>query len=447
MRLRLLLASASGSALALLVLAALGGLTAQAQQIFFYRYVVNPGGVDSGDCRSATAPCRTVQYALSQAGPGDRIRVADRSDIPGPSVYTGTIGITQSVTLDGAWQATCGTMICNFTPATCTPQSVILDGQGAMWTIGITGTPTLITPTIRCFTITGAGQTVSGTFGGGIHSQNASLTVAENVITGNVAAAYGGGIYIESGSVVITANDVLSNYATWGGGGIYLAQNVTATLYGNRIAGNWTGNNGVGGAIKQGSIATATANLITHNRSRVIWIISGDGSQRVTAVNNVLMHNVVVGGTEPKGVLEIDNDQAILLHNLIVSNTNATSPFLADAVKISNGAIVTLANNLFAHNSGAGIATISVSGVVTTVTNNLFWHNGSESITGTNAVLADPVLLADGYHIGPGSAAIGAGIDAGVVTDIDGERRIGLPDIGVDEHTTRVYLPLVLRND
>jgi hypothetical protein len=52
-----------------------------------------------------------------------------------------------------------------------------------------------------------------------------------------------------------------------------------------------------------------------------------------------------------------------------------------------------------------------------------------------------------GYHIGPGSAAIDRGMDAGVMTDIDGDPRpIGsLPDIGADEARRWVYLPLLLR--
>jgi hypothetical protein len=53
------------------------------------------------------------------------------------------------------------------------------------------------------------------------------------------------------------------------------------------------------------------------------------------------------------------------------------------------------------------------------------------------------------YHIGSGSAAIDAGVDAGVTVDIDGDSRIDYapPDIGADEFTTYdIYLPLVQRS-
>jgi len=63
-------------------------------------------------------------------------------------------------------------------------------------------------------------------------------------------------------------------------------------------------------------------------------------------------------------------------------------------------------------------------------------------------VLGNPHFLADGYHIGPGSAAIDHGIATWVTTDMDGDPRpIGpLPDIGVDERRMLyVYLPIILR--
>jgi hypothetical protein len=54
----------------------------------------------------------------------------------------------------------------------------------------------------------------------------------------------------------------------------------------------------------------------------------------------------------------------------------------------------------------------------------------------------------DDYHLGPGSAAIDAGTNAGVTTDFDGEARpqgSGF-DIGFDESTLHdVFLPLIMR--
>ena len=55
------------------------------------------------------------------------------------------------------------------------------------------------------------------------------------------------------------------------------------------------------------------------------------------------------------------------------------------------------------------------------------------------------------YHIAPGSAAIDAGVNSGVTSDIDGDTRpqgSGY-DIGADEVSGQqwdIYLPLVVKN-
>jgi uncharacterized repeat protein (TIGR01451 family) len=59
--------------------------------------------------------------------------------------------------------------------------------------------------------------------------------------------------------------------------------------------------------------------------------------------------------------------------------------------------------------------------------------NGPGTITVTNAYTGNPAFAADGYHIGPSSAAIDKGVASGVVTDIDGDARDAQPDLGADE--------------
>ncbi len=81
----------------------------------------------------------------------------------------------------------------------------------------------------------------------------------------------------------------------------------------------------------------------------------------------------------------------------------------------------------------------------------LLWANGTDwggagSITtGTVNLRTDPGFVATGdYHIHSTSAAV----DAGVTTDIDGDPRpFGSGyDVGADEFSSVIYLPLVLRN-
>lgn len=74
-------------------------------------------------------------------------------------------------------------------------------------------------------------------------------------------------------------------------------------------------------------------------------------------------------------------------------------------------------------------------------------EDGDPAFVAINSLTGDPKLDTT-YHLQGGSAAIDAGVDAGVTTDIDGESRVDYapPDIGADEFTTyHIYLPLVLR--
>jgi len=395
------------------------------------RYVLSPDGSDGGrDCSDEAHPCRTVQYALSQAADGDAICVADHSLQPGPSVYLGTHTVSKSVTLDGAWQAACvdpSDLRCAFTAAPCNPANVVLNAQGAGRVVTVSVPSGRITSTVRCLTIAG-GRTTTGNSGAGLYSENATLVVAQTVITNNASAEYGGGVYIESGSAVITASDILSNSTDHGGGGIYLALNATALLHGNRIADNYAQYGG--GIATDRAIFTATANLLVHNQASEAWMMSGEVGRRVVATNNVVANNDGVG-------VSIYSYQADLIHNTIVSNTDS-------AVTGSYTATLMLTNNLIAYNGAASVVTST--GSAASISYNLFWHNSSDPYPGTHAVLADPLLAADGYHLLPGSPAINTGVPTWVETDVDGESRLGVPDLGVDEYVVRIYLPLVVRN-
>jgi hypothetical protein len=77
------------------------------------------------------------------------------------------------------------------------------------------------------------------------------------------------------------------------------------------------------------------------------------------------------------------------------------------------------------------------------------YHDLGDSVTfsGSGTVTGDP-LLTGSYHLAFGSAAIDAGIDAGVPHDIDGDARPygDFPDIGADELTVRfIYLPSIIK--
>jgi putative cofactor-binding repeat protein len=251
------------------------------------RYVLGIDAGDEGDCSDEGDPCRTVQYAVSQADPGDHICVAKHS-LAGPLVYTGTVVITKSVTLDGAWEGMCvdpNNLNCAFQSIPCDPANVTLDAEGNGRVISITGH---VAPTIHCFTVTGGdaaglggdpGTTVENDAGGGIYSRDAAPIITQNVITGNYGceicpAAYGrgGGIYLLNApaTAVISGNVIAENVAddsTWGrGGGLMLRDSSTRVVH-NTIRDNRAGlSAGDGGGLEiQHGMPTVADNVIHHN--------------------------------------------------------------------------------------------------------------------------------------------------------------------------------------
>ncbi len=96
---------------------------------------------------------------------------------------------------------------------------------------------------------------------------------------------------------------------------------------------------------------------------------------------------------------------------------------------------------------------ITVTAGNTATLNTTLWHaNGTDyegNVIHTNDRSGDPAFDTDGYHLTSSSAAIDAGVDAGVTTDIDGDTRPWGEghDIGADEFRQwYVYLPLVMKN-
>jgi hypothetical protein len=74
-------------------------------------------------------------------------------------------------------------------------------------------------------------------------------------------------------------------------------------------------------------------------------------------------------------------------------------------------------------------------------------EEGSPSIEGVDTIFGNP-LLDPSYRLNFTSAAIDAGADSGITTDIDGDLRPQGQgyDIGCDEYSGRwVYLPVVTR--
>jgi hypothetical protein len=208
------------------------------------------------------------------------------------------------------------------------------------------------------------------------------------------------------------------------------------TLDGNLIVGNSTGGEGGGLRLGAGS-STLSNNVIADNTALmdggglVILQVSYDLPAHASLIHNTIARNRAGDGT---GILvgywEEGDVTVALTNTALVSHTVGIS--------VSAGNTVTLQGTLWGSGAWA---------------NGMDWGGDGTILTGTVNVWGDPAFVdpaAGDYHIGPGSAAIDAGVDAGVLVDMDGEfRPAGRGyDIGADEYAagpTMLYLPLILR--
>jgi hypothetical protein len=300
-----------------------------------------------------------------------------------------------------------------------------LDAEGEGHVIVINGTaPGSITPTLEALHVTG-GRSSQG--GAGIYSRFADTVISGCHVYGNTATQnQGGGLFVEYGPRArLTANRIHGNVAVTGlsayGGGLYLRGCDQATLAGNRLTRN-EGRYG-GGAVLYDSDATLLNNVFADN-------VAGEtgGGLYVLFCSPRLLHTTIArngGGGDGSGVY-VKNGTTALTNTVLVGH--------AVGVSITAGATAALESTLW----GAGA-----------------WANGADwggvgTVTSTRGYTGAPGFVdPDGgdYHLAMGSAAIDLGIDAGVLTDLDGESRTGVPDLGADELVKYdVYLPLVLRS-
>jgi len=187
-----------------------------------------------------------------------------------------------------------------------------------------------------------------------------------------------------------------------------------ARLEGNRVVDNDT-SAGINLQDRSGNGPVLVNNVVARSGSRTLEVY-GFAGQPMTVT---LIHNTLVGEGSGYGVY--GSWATLYLTNTIVASTTW------------------------------GITNTTPATTLYWVDHTLFWATFNPGIQGTNPVSGDPAFVdpaAGDYHVGQGSAAIGAGVDAGIDVDMDGDPRpLGGFDIGADEARMLVFVPLVLRGD
>jgi len=323
--------------------------------------------------------------------------------------------------------------------------------------------PPAFTVTMQGFTITNGiaspGDAAPGS-GGGIRDQgNASLTLTNMVVTGNIATADGGGLVMDnivnsSWTLAVNNSTISDNHAGDAGGGIDTDGNGQVVITNTTITGNTDLNQGAGiyvdaiqvGAVFLGGSMTMNGTLVSNNQALAAGVtgsgggISNAGNGTISIVNSTVSNNVSGGAgggfsdENNQGTLNIWN--SVFLNNTALENgggiqeggpsTTITNTLIQGNAAGSGGGVFangttlfvqtsTLADNVSgANGGGVELDTTGIGLAASTLTNSTLTGNLALNNTGVNgggidaANTGDVVLKSD--TINANLAATGGGI-------------------------------------
>jgi CSLREA domain-containing protein len=277
--------------------------------------------------------------------------------------------------------------------------------------------------------------------GGGLATDFDVSLISANRFVGNTVSGVGGGVWLHyHGPATLSGNTFIANAAR-AGGAVCISECDSATLRGNTILSN-TASYAGGGLAAEVSNLNSEGDLLIDN-------VADEGGGMFLVVSTATLTNSVVVANQARvsgSGLEFDRSSVRLLHATVHHNTGADG----SGVRLDSASSVLITNTIIADQVMGITAT---AGSAITATGVLWFDNqantgGTGYIQVTHAYTGDPAFAPDGYHIGSGSAAINRGVASGVGSDIDGEARGSLPDLGADEYplVEGVYLPLVVRD-
>ena len=249
-----------------------------------------------------------------------------------------------------------------------------------------------------------SGNVAQTAFGGGIFNDSPKvLTLTNTLISGNVAQGDGGGIWNELGAVELTNSTVSGNVTQAGDGGGMWNTGHIVRLSGSTVSGNAAAADG-GGIWNRGTLTLTNSTVSGNNAAaRGGGVFNGMGGV-LTVLNATISANIA--GSEGGGIAQ--RGATATLQSAIVAGNAATD---------CDGLVVSLDNNLDGDNTCKLIAVNDVPGAVPLL--GVLANNGGS--TETHALLT-------------GSPAIDAGSPIGApTTDQRGFPRVGVPDIGAYE--------------
>lgn len=407
---------------------------------------VATSGADTGDCLSSASPCRTIQFAVDQAGSFNQIAIAQgtytqtnvrpRNDITTTGSVTQVVYLTKTLTIIGGYTTT------NFTTSFPLTQPTTIDAQGKGRGIyianGVTDALNNLNVTNGNASGMGGGGSLSDDAGGGIYLHASGLSLLRINVISNTADS-GGGVYLHSTTscIVCQSNTIISNTAKFGAG-LYLKNSATTTLRNNTVSNNIAQLGAVGGGggiYLNASAAQIVSNTISANQGGA----AGGGIYLDNSAADVLSNTISGNSTFwAGGGLYLASSNATIENNVIVTNST-TATFLGGAgafVDSASGASInanvirwntsaqdggglfvespmTLTNNVVADNttasfgSGIFVANSTPRFLHTTIARNIGGDGTGVYLSTATAYLTNTILVSHtvGISISVGSTA------------------------------------------
>lgn len=413
-------------------------------------YVDGASGVDSGNCQSSVAPCKTIGYAITQTASTNMIYVAQ-------GTYTENLTINSQISLMGGYEASGWTRdltmyvttvdgnqagtVADFQAGS---DGALLDGftitNGSVTAGGMGGGITIdeVSPTIKNTKVLNSKTTNDG---GGVYVSGGSPTFEDLLIDGNSSDGCCGGFHIGNSATVNISDSTISNNTAGYGGGLGVFSSSTVTIERSSISGNDTDfDGGQGGGIHisdSGSTVNVIDTTLADNLTRDHGgAISSDGGT-VNLTNALITGNKSTSGNA--NVFAIGSTDFTVMNSTVSDN----NPGGAQAVILWSGSLTM--NNSIMYNNALSLQ--SDPPCLSCFTIN--YSNIQGGWPGTGNIDADPKFVDaanDDYHLQVISPCRNTGTTTGAPSaDIEGTPRDALPDMGAYEWTGHLnFLPIIL---
>ena len=263
-----------------------------------------------------------------------------------------------------------------------------------------------------------------------VHAQNSAFALVNNTVhdTG------GDGIHVDGSLTVTVRNNTIYSAS---GDGIDARGNVINVAH-NDVTG--CTESGIRTNDDQGGSTHIKANWVLSNGVGIV--IRGSTTPITRTLPVFTITNNMVGSHVSASIELTGTGAGFVAHNTLVGND------LSHGLTALGPLTVTVVNNIIVSHS---VGITATAGAILSVSHTLLWGNAHDPVSGAAALLAPPLFMAparQNYHLQTDSPAIDAGIEIGLLTDVDGDPRpIDVsPDIGADEFRTyAAYLPLILK--